>query len=150
MNRCKAIEIINQEARRLIEKEQLNRWILAERVDKISKIKVHTESELVGFLKKGKYLLLEDDMVSKNYHFAVAMCLHEYLKKSYSDDEFFFLNKEEREKFAHQLAKQQGSICKSVAWSMLSSYFLSEMPDKEFYSTSNAHCYDEEYGVESI
>lgn len=150
MNRYKAIEKINQEAKRLIEKEQLNRWILAERVDKISKIRVHTELELVSFFKKGKYLLLEDNMVSKSYHFAVAMCLHEYLKKSYSDDEFFFYNKKEREKFAHQLAKQPGNICKSVAWSMLSSYFLSEMPDKEFYTTSNAHFYDEEYGVESV
>ncbi len=31
MNRCKAIEAINQEGRRLIEEEQLNRWILAEK-----------------------------------------------------------------------------------------------------------------------
>lgn len=149
MNRDKAIEKINQEARRLIEKECLNRWIMAERVDKIGKIVVHTDPEIVRFLKKGKYLLLQDSMISKNYHFAVAMCLREYSKKAYSDDEFIFRDKEEKEKFAHQLAKQSGDICKSVAWSMLSSYFLAEMPDEEFYTTSNAQCYDEEYGVES-
>lgn len=149
MNRFEAMNIIFKEARRLIEKEHVNELIATGRYDKLMKIEVVIDKRVVRFLKRENVLLLKGSTVLEDYYFAVAMSIRAYAKKSYCDDLDFFRNKKEREKFAHNLAKQQGDICKSVAWSMLSSYFLAEMPDEEFFTASNVNCYDEEFGGES-
>ncbi len=146
------ISLFLAQANKLEQEEHVNDLAIHGCFELLKGIRINVFPELVRFLQHGNGFDLKATQIPEELYLVTAMLIREYGKqaKIQYDDSSFFKNDTEKEKFAHSLANKYATIGKSVAWCMLSSTYLVDMKDREFFTDIYAECYQEEFETSII
>ena len=140
MDRKEVIAFLQGEIKRLREEIHINKLIKKKRFYTLSKVEAITNEDVEDFIR-ADCLMLNDKEIPEGGCAAVVV----WLACCKNDkDEYFF---EDKEQFAHRLAREAGPFGKNVAVQMLTGTNICEMLKQQLYTDKYAKEYDDKYGT---